>query len=116
MPDTGVQTITDEGEFLLAAPHLIVGLLWWIDTDSIEVDYRSIVRPRRVMHAGWVGLATGTTGVAGSTLPLSDFEMDWFSYFDFESNVRVNPTPNPNIDRIIWSIAAGVTAKFQAFW
>src|SRR5438034_8461033 len=116
MADTGVQTITGEGEYLLDAGHLITGLLWWIDTDSIEVDYRSTVRPRRVMHAGWIALASGTTGVAGSLLPLSDFETDWFSYFDFEANVRVNPSPNVNIDRIIWSLAGGVTAKFQAFW
>lgn len=116
MADTGVQTATGTGEYLLDGGHLIAALAFWLDSTTPDVDFLSTLRPRRVMHAGWIALASGTTGVAAGDLALSDFEVSWFSYFDHESNMRVNPSANAFDDRIMWALPAGVVAKFQAYW
>lgn len=116
MADTGVQTATGTGEYLLDTAHLVTWFQFWIDTPTADVDFLTSLQPRRVMHAGWMALASGTSGVAAGDLTLEEVTVTWFSYFDHESNLRNNPSGFIYDDRIMWALPAGVTAKFKAWW
>lgn len=117
MPDTGDQTISGEGEFLLPAAVAITWITYYLDTVTAEVDFRSTTHPARVMHAGWIGLASGLTGVAGAGLSFADLQMLWWSYFEFESFTQDHPSGSfPYVDRVIWHLPTGVVAHFTAFW
>lgn len=116
MPDSGNVTVTGHGEYLLPGGVLITWLLFYISTPSAEVDYRSQTRPARTMHAGWIATASGLTGVASAGLSFDDLQVSSVHYFDFEANIKNNPSGFIYDDRIIYNLGAGVAATFKVFW
>ncbi len=116
MADSGILTMTDDGEALLGAFVTALGIIFWIDTPADTVDYLSAGAPRRVMHAGWVGLASGDNATASSGLTFDVLQMTWWTYFDHESNGHQFTGGVTNIDRIIWHLPPGEIGKVQVFW
>jgi len=117
MPDTGIQTATGDGEFLLDAVHPITLIYYWIDTDTVEVDYLSQTFPPRLMHAGWMGIGSGAVGVAGSDLTVDQMSMTWWKYIEFSNELILRPfVAFVYEDRVIWHLSPGVVVKFVAQW
>jgi len=116
MADSGVQTAEGAGEYLFEAAHHVTFIQWWVDTATIEVDELSNTYPPRVMHAGFIALASGELGTPSSELTDQQNSVTWFSYFDFRSNLRVNPSNFDYDDRVLWAVPSGVVAKFVVFW
>jgi hypothetical protein len=116
MSDSGVQTISGNGEYLLGATVFITGLEWWLDTDTVEVDYLSVNPPRKLLHAGWIATGSGDGASPFDELTLQQNSITWWSFFEFESQFKVNPSGFAYDDRIVWRMGPGVIAKFQAFW
>jgi hypothetical protein len=116
MPDTGEQTISGNGEYLLSATHLISFVYCYITTPTIEIDYRSSLIPRRQLHAGWIATASGQVGIASSVLGVPDCSVTWADYIDFENRLWWQPSGHPYDDRIQWRLSSGVVAKFLAAW
>lgn len=114
--DSGIQTATDDGEFLFPFASPIFMVAFWIDTDTVEIDYLSTAPPPRVMHAGWIAAASGLTGQAGNTLTFDQLQiMNWW-FFDHAANQRVINDGFAFYDRIIYHIPSGVIAKFVVFY
>ncbi len=116
MADSGIITMTDDGEALLGSFVNALGIIYWIDTASDETDALSSGPPRRVMHAGWVALASGDNASPSTSLTLDVLQITWWAYFDHESNGRQFYPGWANIDRIIWHIPVGGVSKVQLFW
>lgn len=116
MADTGIQTIEGNDEFLFDDYHLVSYIVFWIDTPTIEIDELSTVLPRRQMHAGWISLCSGTAGVAAVDLTVAEIATTWFSYFDFQNNLKVNPSNFAFDDRVQFNLPIGVVGKFLAAW
>lgn len=116
MADSGVQTATGDGEWLFPTAHTVYSLAFWIDTDTVEVDYLSTFPPRRVMHAGWIGVSSGLTGEAGDTLSFADLQIvNWF-YLEHEANMKVIANGFQYYDRVTFHIPTGVVVKFTVFY
>lgn len=116
MADSGVLTITGEGEYLFAAAQTVTDVMFWIDTPSISITYRSTTYPRRLLHAGWVALASGQLGVPSSGLSPPDPTITWHDYLAFENNLKHAPSGFNFDDRALWAIPPGITCKLQIFW
>lgn len=116
MSDSGIQTATGDGEWLFPSASTVGAFQFWIDTDTVEVDYLSSWPPRRSMHAGWLGLTSGTEGVAGDTLDFQNLTVIQWWYLDHESNMRINTDGFAFYDRITYHIPPGITVKFIVFY
>lgn len=116
MADSGVQTAEADGEWLFPAANTVGAFQFWIDTDSAEIDYLSTTPPRRSMHAGWLGIASGVLGEASSGLSLQDCPMLQWWYLDHESNMRLNTDGFAFYDRVTFHIPPGVVVKFVVFY
>lgn len=116
MADSGIQTAVGDNEYLLGSFVTAVGIIFWTDFPNIQVDFLSETFPPRIMHGGWIGLASGDNATAGSGLTYDVLQMTWWSYFDHASNGRQFNPGWVNIDRVVFSIPTGVIAKFQVFW
>jgi hypothetical protein len=116
MSDSGIQTATGNDEYLLPAQVLITSLFYWIDTPTVEVDYRSVLPARRQLHAGWIATASGDLGVAAAMSTPPGPSVTWSGYFDFEANGKQIPSGFPYDDRVVWNIPSGIIAKFWVFW
>jgi hypothetical protein len=116
LAETGIQEITGSGEFLFEAAHHITFIQFFTDVPTSEVDYRSLTRPRRQLHAGWIALASGDLGVPSDESALNAVSVTWSSYFEFESNLIVEPSKFDYDDRVQYNIPVGITAKFNALW
>lgn len=116
MADSGEQTATGNGEFLLPAAVHILSLEARVDTPTIEIDYRSLLIPKRELHAGWVATASGSVGVAAVDLDLTEIAVTWSGYIDFENIIWTDPSGFPYDDRIMWNIPTGVYVTIFATW
>ncbi len=115
MPDSGVIDISGEGESLFTTVY-VTGIQWWMETETVEVDHLSTTFPSKILHAGWVALASGDGSSAGATLNNQQLSTIWWSFFDFTSQFAVNPGNYPFMDRVIWHLETGVTGHVQVFW
>jgi len=116
MADSGIQTAEGEGEYLFDTAHHVTFIQYWIDTPTIEIDDLSGTHPARTMHAGWIALGSGEEGVPGSELDPDLNSITWFQYFDFHSNLRVNPSNFDYDDRVVWKVPTGAVNKFKVYW
>jgi len=116
MADSGVQTAEGDGEYLFDTAHHVLFIQWWIDTPTIEIDELSATFPPRIMHAGFIALASGVEDAPGSELTNEENSVSWMSYFVFASNITVEPSHFDYDDRVIWHIPQGITAKFKVYW
>jgi hypothetical protein len=114
--DSGVQTAVGDGEWLFPAASPVFMVAFWIDTDTVEVDYLSSFPPRRSMHAGWIGLTSGITGVAGDTLAFEDMQlMNWW-FMEHESNQKIVNDGFDFYDRVTFHVPTGAILKFKVFY
>lgn len=116
MADSGEQTAEGNGEYLLPEAHLILQLWFWTDTDTIEVDYRSELYPRKQIHAGWIATGSGTEDLPGNEDTPPNPTITWWSYFNFQSQLVNEPSGFIYDDRIIYNIPDGQIAKFIVYW
>jgi hypothetical protein len=116
MTSTGVIDIEGNGEYLLPAGVLITALEWWVDDTPVRVEYLSENKPARLLRVGWIATGSGIEDTPFDELTLQENPITWFSFFEFESNLRANPSGFPYDDRIVWGLTPGVTAHFEAFW
>ena len=116
MADSGTQTATGNGEYLLPEAHLITAIQFWTETATVQVDYRSENYPRKQLHAGWIATGSGTGGVAFDELDPPDPTVTWWSYFNFQSQLVNEPSGFIYDDRISWNIPTGQVAKFIVWW
>ena len=114
--DSGIQTATGDGGWLFPSASPVFMIAYWIDTDTVEVDYLSAFPPRRSMHAGYVALASGITGEAGDTLSFEDLQiLNWW-YMDHEANQRIVNDGFDFYDRVNYHVPPGVVLKFKVFY
>lgn len=90
--------LLDEGMALFTAPATIYEVALFA-LNGQNIQYRSTLDPRRIMHAGWVALAYG----AGGEIGFPTGRIRWHKYFEFERESLVIH-PALYCDAVYWYV------------
>jgi hypothetical protein len=117
MPNSGVQTVSGEGEFDLGTLASISDIYTRVSAaTNPRTFYVGTRSPRRIRFAGGIGLSfdDGVTGMAvGMRL------INWWSYINWETQDMAcfyGATPGCYATHVVYRLALGVTLQFIAWW
>lgn len=110
MPNLGSTELSGEGWLNFNDQHSVFALVVF-GYSLPTAQFRSVVVPRRVMHAGWFALGYSPTGALGVTNGL----ILWHKYLEFEHEQMLMDPPLV-VDGLLYRLPLGHQYNIDVYW